>query len=131
MDVEEAIQEVEADLTEHQKASLQIYEKNRLEIDTLLDSMSEGLSELKVCSANPCNLQNQAVLMGDEIEKQNQMLRELDDAVDDAANTIQQERQTLQRHTKQRNMNCSMYLCCTILILIVVIVILNILRTAF
>lgn len=69
--------------------------------------------------------------MGDEIEKQNRMLNELDTAVDHTANTIQEERETLQRHTKKKNKNCSMYMCCIILILIVIIVILNILRSAF
>lgn len=69
--------------------------------------------------------------MGDEIEKQNRMLNELDSAVDHATNTIQEERETLQRHTKTKNKNCSMYMCCTILILVVIIVILNILRSAF
>ena len=44
----DAIHEVEADLTAHQKQSLQTIEKNKLEIDSLLDSLSEGLFELKV-----------------------------------------------------------------------------------
>ena len=47
-DVREELQETEMDLTEHQKASLQVYEKNAEQIDRLLDTMSEGLTDLKV-----------------------------------------------------------------------------------
>ena len=36
------------ELTEHQKASLQRYEKNADQIDKMLDTMSEGLTDLKV-----------------------------------------------------------------------------------
>lgn len=48
MDIEETLQEVECDLTDNQKASLVMYEQNRMKIDQMLDKMSEGLSELKV-----------------------------------------------------------------------------------
>ena len=47
-DVREELQETEMDLTEHQKASLQVYEKNAEQIDRLLDTMSEGLTDSKV-----------------------------------------------------------------------------------
>lgn len=47
-DVKEELQETELDLTEHQKASLQVYEKNAEQIDRMLDTMSEGLTDLKV-----------------------------------------------------------------------------------
>lgn len=46
--MEEAIHETEMELTEHQKASLQLYEKNAEQIDKMLDTMSEGLTDLKV-----------------------------------------------------------------------------------
>lgn len=48
LDVKEAIEYAEDELTEKQKASLQIYEKNKQSIDRILDAMSEGLTELKV-----------------------------------------------------------------------------------
>lgn len=47
-DVREELQEAELDLTEQQKASLQVYEKNAEQIDRMLYTMSEGLSDLKV-----------------------------------------------------------------------------------
>ena len=47
--MKEAIEYAEDELTEKQKASLQIYEKNKQSLDRLLDAMSEGLTELKVC----------------------------------------------------------------------------------
>lgn len=46
--MEETLQEVECDLTENQKASLLVYQQNRMKIDQMLDRMSEGLSDLKV-----------------------------------------------------------------------------------
>ena len=46
--MKEAIEYAEDELTEKQKASLQIYEKNKQSIDRILDAMSEGLTELKV-----------------------------------------------------------------------------------
>ena len=48
MDVQDAIEYAEEEMTEKQKASLQIYEKNKQQIDTILEAMSEGLVELKV-----------------------------------------------------------------------------------
>ena len=48
MDVQDAIEYAEEEMTEKQKASLQVYEKNKQEIDTILEAMSEGLVELKV-----------------------------------------------------------------------------------
>ena len=48
LDVKEAIEYAEDELTEKQKASLQIYEKNKQSIDLILDAMSEGFTELKV-----------------------------------------------------------------------------------
>ena len=71
-------------------------------------------------------------MIGDEISKQNQMLEELDLAVDLTTNTIQQDREILQRNQKKSTSHhCGMYLCCIILILFVIIIILNILRAAF
>lgn len=70
--------------------------------------------------------------MGDEIEKQNQILHELDNAVDMTTDHIRTNRETLQRHSRKKtNKNCGMYLCCVSLILLMVIVILNLLRSAF
>jgi singapore isolate B (sub-type 7) whole genome shotgun sequence assembly, scaffold_23 len=48
LDVQDAIEYAEEEMTEKQKASLQIYEKNKQQIDTILEAMSEGLVELKV-----------------------------------------------------------------------------------
>lgn len=50
LDVHEAIEYAERELTEHQKASLQIYYKNKQSIDQVLEQISVGLTELKVCS---------------------------------------------------------------------------------
>ena len=62
------------------------------------------------------------MMIGDEISKQNQMLEELDFAVDLTTNTIQQDRETLQRNQKKSTSHhCGMYLCCIILILFVII----------
>ena len=51
--MEETIHETEMGMTEHQKASLQLYEKNAEQIDKMLDTMSEGLTDLKVLFAAP------------------------------------------------------------------------------
>ena len=51
--MEETIHETEMELTEHQKASLQLYEKNAAQIDKMLDTMSEGLTDLKVRISAP------------------------------------------------------------------------------
>ena len=48
LDDQDAIEYAEEEMTEKQKASLQIYEKNTQQIDTILEAMSEGLVELKV-----------------------------------------------------------------------------------
>ena len=70
--------------------------------------------------------------IGDEIEKQNRILEELDSAVDETANTITQNRRRLQQHTiKYKNKNCTLYMICVILILLVIIFILNVMKGAF
>ena len=48
LDVQEAIDYAERELTEHQKASLQIYAKNKQSIDQVLEQISAGLTELQV-----------------------------------------------------------------------------------
>lgn len=55
LDVQEAIDYAERELTEHQKASLQIYEKNKQSIDQVLEQISAGLTELQV-GKNGCSV---------------------------------------------------------------------------
>ena len=122
MDVEDRIQEVESDLTASQKAALQMYEKNKVKIDQVLDELSEGLAELK----------DHAVNIGKEIDRQNNYLEELETAVEHTTDTIQRDRQQLRKKRKSAKIaHCGMYLVCTILILVVILIILNILRGAF
>ena len=52
LDVQEAIDYAERELTEHQKASLQIYVKNKQSIDQVLEQISAGLTELQVGEEN-------------------------------------------------------------------------------
>lgn len=122
MDVEDRIQEVESDLTASQKAALQMYEKNKVKIDQVLDEISEGLTELK----------DHAINIGNEIDRQNIYLGELETAVEHTANTIGRDRLQLRRKRKGAKIaHCGMYLVCIILILVVILMILNILRGAF
>lgn len=58
LDVQDAIEYAEEEMTEKQKASLQMYEKNKREIDTILEAMSEGLVELKVAVLILCKLES-------------------------------------------------------------------------
>ena len=55
LDVQEAIDYAERELTEHQKASLQIYAKNKQSIDQVLEQISAGLTELQV-GENDCSM---------------------------------------------------------------------------
>ena len=120
--MEDRIQEVEADLTSSQKAALQMYEKNKVKIDQVLDEISEGLVELK----------DHAVNIGNEIDRQNKFLGELETAVEHTTDTIQRDRLQLRKKRKSAKIaHCGMYLVCTILILVVILIILNILRGAF
>lgn len=122
MDVEDRIQEVEADLTASQKAALQMYEKNKVKIDQVLDEISEGLVELK----------DHAINIGNEIDRQNKFLGELETAVEHTTDTIQRDRLQLRKKRKGAKIaHCGMYMVCTILILVVILIILNILRGAF
>ena len=122
MEVEDSMLEVESDLTEQQKASLQMYEKNKVELDKMLDQISEGLTELK----------DHALLIGNEIDRQNEYLHELENAMDNTTETIARDRERLKQHRKRETIrHCGVYLFCIILILVVVIIILGILRRAF
>ena len=70
--------------------------------------------------------------MGDEIEKQNRLMQQLEEVVEDTEEHIRGNRETLERNSRKRsNKHFGMYLCCIITILIVVIIILNLLRGIF
>lgn len=99
-----------------------MYEKNKVKIDQVLDEISEGLVELK----------DHAVNIGNEIDRQNKFLGELETAVEHTTDTIQRDRLQLRKKRKSAKIaHCGMYLVCTILILVVILIILNILRGAF
>lgn len=70
--------------------------------------------------------------MGDEIEKQNRLMQQLEEVVEDTEEHIRGNHETLERNRrKQSNKHFGMYMCCIITILMVVIIILNLLRGIF